>query len=395
MHMNMIDLKYASVRRAVPDILLTSVSVCILLWVFVADENWLDRHFLPDFRIPQIHMIVALQVVRVLAAAVALVLFFWVRPWVRGVVERRGFLRLAIDCGPTLAAALLAVPAAELVLRMTVKQNLERKEAAHEPRRAPDPVLGFSFVPSRVSYGEVGGRRIRYVFDAAGFRVRDPGDQVDPSRPSIVYVGESIMCGYGLDWDETIAAQVQARTGLQSADLAVEGYSIDQAYLRFRQQWGRFERPVAVVTLFLPSGMYRTLEETRPRFAPALVWRPPEDPWWLERVIRRRASYRSTAEVDSTVVVARQVFQATARAARAKGAKPLVVVPVFTPEPTAERKLRERVLKGAGVPYILVPIDRAWRLPDNRHPDPRGARVLAAAIIAQLGATNGQVAPAR
>jgi hypothetical protein len=365
------------------------------LWVFVADEDWLDRHFLPDFRIPQIHMIVGLQVVRGLAAVTALVLFFWVRPWVRGVVERHGFLRLAIDCGPTLAAALLAVPAAELVLRMSVKQTLERKEAAHEPRRAPDPVLGFSFVPGRVSYGEVGGRRIRYVFDSAGFRVRDPGDQVDPSRPSIVYVGESIMCGYGLDWDETIAAQVQARTGLQSADLAVEGYSIDQAYLRFRQQWGRFERPVAVVTLFLPSGMYRTLEETRPRFAPGLVWRPPEDPWWLERVIRRRASYRSTAEVDSTVVVARQVFQATARAARAKGAKPLVVVPVFTPEPNAERKLRERVLKGAGVPYILVPIDRAWRLPDNRHPDPRGARVLAAAIIAQLGAPDGQVAPAR
>ncbi|WP_395670307.1 hypothetical protein [Phenylobacterium sp.] len=373
-------------RRVLLDLLLASASGALLFWALSADEAWLDRHFLPDFRIPRSHTVIGLHTLRTLAVLAAVLLVVQVRPWLQRRADRHGLIRLLALAAPSLFAAALAIPAAELILRMTEKPRLEHKVAAHEPRRVPDAQLGFRFAAGRVSYGDAGGRSIRYVFDPSGYRVAEAGERVDPARPTILLVGESIMCGYGLKWDETIAAQVEQETGVQVADLAVEGYSIDQAFMRFRQEWGRFRQPVAVVTLFLPSAMYRTLEETRPRFAPGLTWQPPEERWWLERVIRRRASYRKTGEVEAAVLVARQVLTATAREARARGAEPLVVVPVLTPEPVVERRLRQRVLGDADVPYVLVPIPRAWRLPDDRHPDPRGAREIAAAIVGRLEA---------
>jgi hypothetical protein len=372
------------------DVLLASVSIALLFWALSADERWLDRHFLPDFRIPRSHTLAGLHAVRALAVLAAVLLVVRIRPALHRLTDRNTWTQLLGLAAPSIAAAALAIPAAELVLRMTVKPRLEHKAAAHEPRRAPDPQLGFRFAAGRASFGEAGGRSIHYAFDPAGHRVAVAGDRVDPARPSILLVGESIMCGYGLQWNETIAAQVQREMGVQVADLAVEGYSIDQAFMRFQQEWNRFRRPVAVVTLYLPSAMYRTLEETRPRFAPGLVWQAPEQPWWLERVIRRRASYRTANEVEAAVIVARQVFVATANAARARGAKPLIVIPVLTPEPAVERRLRQRVLAGVDIPYVLVTIPRDWRLPDNRHPDPRGARAIAAAIVAHL-----QSAPSR
>jgi len=381
-----------NIRRVTAELILTVICVCILLWVFCADNDWLDRRFLPDFRIPQAHLVAGLQVVRVFAAAAALFLFIAVRPWVGRLVQRRSMLSLAGDCLPTFVAVVLAVVAAEFILRATVQPRLEWKEAVHEPRRVPDRVLGFDYVAGRTSYADVGGRRIQYVFDPAGLRVAGPGDRVDLGRPTIVFLGESVMGGFGLTWKESIPARVQALTGVQSADMSVEGYSIDQAYLRFRRRWSDVRRPVAVVSMFLPSAVYRTLEASHPGLRPGLSWRPGRDEWWLVRVLRRRVPYRSPEEVEAAIVVARQVFQATDRMARARGARHLVVVPVLSPEPEAERKLRRRVLEGSGVPYIVVPVDRRWRLPNNRHPNAWGAWVLAEAIARRLQASDARIA---
>ena len=41
-----------------------------------------------------------------------------------------------------------------------------------EPRRRPDPRLGWTFVPARTGHNTVGGRVIDYAFDPAGYRVR-------------------------------------------------------------------------------------------------------------------------------------------------------------------------------------------------------------------------------
>ena len=48
--------------------------------------------------------------------------------------------------------------------------------------------------------------------------------------------------------------------------------------------------------------------------------------------------------------------------------------------------LRHRILDETALPYVLVEIDEAWRLPWNQHPDARASRVIANAIAARLQA---------
>ena len=70
------------------------------------------------------------------------------------------------------------------------------------------------------------------------------------------------MVGEGLTWDESIAAQIGAALGIQSANIAVHGYSTDQAYLRLENELPRFRRPIAVVSLFMTGLFCRTLITT-------------------------------------------------------------------------------------------------------------------------------------
>jgi len=48
--------------------------------------------------------------------------------------------------------------------------------------------------------------------------------------------------------------------------------------------------------------------------------------------------------------------------------------------------LRRRILDDAGLPYLFVEVDSAWRLPWDRHPNARAAHAIATAIAAQLRA---------
>ena len=57
----------------------------------------------------------------------------------------------------------------------------------------------------------------------------------------------------------------------------------------------------------------------------------------------------------------------------------------------AEQMLRRRILDDAGLPYLFIEIDSAWRLPWDRHPNARAARAIANAIAAQLRAQNSAV----
>ena len=113
-----------------------------------------------------------------------------------------------------------------------------------------------------------GGRAVSYTFDAAGHRVAAPGAAVDPAQPTLIFTGESIIAGFGLAWDQTIPALVGAALGIQSANLGVSDYSNDQSYLRLAAELPRFQKPVAVMTLFMPSLLDRNLLANRPHLGP-------------------------------------------------------------------------------------------------------------------------------
>jgi hypothetical protein len=94
--------------------------------------------------------------------------------------------------------------------------------------------------------------------------------------------------------------------------------------------------------------------------------------------------YRADTTVERGVTVTREVLRATSELARAHGATPLLVALQFGHEAQPEQMLRRRILDNASIPYVLVEIDSSWRLPWDRHPNARAARVIATAIQNEL-----------
>ena len=360
-------------------IIIASIGVTLVAAALVFNARWFDRHFLPSFFLPRRWYEWIHNTVRWTMAIVGGSLIFGSR----SMAERlpAGAERRAL--GVTIAAV-LALGASELVLRRVRMRPVEWLLPEEEPRRQPDQRLGWTFVPTRTGRGAIAGRSIEYAMDPAGYRVRRIDEPVDPEQPTILFIGESVMFGEGLTWDETVPAQVGAMMGVQSANLAVHGYSTDQAYLRLQEELPRFRRPLAVVSLFMTALFGRNLDDDRPRLGPGLVWMPAEQHARLVSLARLLVPYRRDDTVEAGIRVTREVLGAIVSLSRSRGATPLIIVPQFGPEEPVERALRGRILDQAALPYAFVDVDAAWRLPWDRHPNPRAARTIAVAVADRL-----------
>jgi hypothetical protein len=278
----------------------------------------------------------------------------------------------------------LALVVSELALGHKFAFAAAETQAREEPIRQPDPKLGWIFAPARGGQTIAGGRKIAYSIDSLGYRVRSDQAPVDVNLPSILFTGESIVAGYGLNWDETIPAQVGASLGTQIASIAVFGYANDQAYLRLTAELPRFHRPLAIVSLFIPSLFVRNLGDDRPHLEPGLRWKPAIHRLWLSSLFRFFVPYHSDTEITRGIETTRAVLLATAALARRHHAIALVVDPQFGPESPVERMLRRRILDESGISYVRVELDPRWHLKGDLHPDPRAAHAIAMAIAAQL-----------
>jgi hypothetical protein len=130
--------------------------------------------------------------------------------------------------------------------------------------------------------------------------------------------------------------------------------------------------------------MERNLETDRPHLDAALAWHPASPYWRVGRVLKNAFLYRRTSVIENGIATTRAALAAMVRKARARGAVPLILVPSFTPEHPVERALRHRILDESGLPYVLVPLHRGWRIAGDGHPDPRANLVMARAILAAL-----------
>src|SRR5215831_11755858 len=196
------------------EVFLLASGIAIVITTVLANQAWLDRHFLPSFLMSRAWYVGIETTVRLTLAASGLLLVFAVRPlgaWLRRFVPRYGV--------PFAAAIVLALAASELALQRVHLRPTEWRILDEEPRREPDPELGWRFIPNRVADATSGGRTIQYAFDAAGYRVKSGGDRVDLDRPSLLFAGESVIFGDGLTYDESVPAQVEAMLGLQSVNL--------------------------------------------------------------------------------------------------------------------------------------------------------------------------------
>jgi len=357
-------------------IFIAAIGIAFVVAGIAAKQSWLDRHFLPSFFMPRHWYVLIETVVRAAIAIAGAAL----------VVGRARLARLLTRAPLTTAgvvvAAVLAVVSSELALRWIRLQPTEWLVREEEPRRQADPELGWVLAPSHVGRPVISGRMLEYATDASGYRVPRVAEPVDCKRPTLVFAGESVMFGEGLAWDESIPAQVSGMLGIQSANLAVHGYSTDQMYLRLEREWPHFRQPIAVVTIFMTELFGRNLDADRPHLGPGLVWQPAAHEPRLLGLAGLLVPFRRDATVDRGVRVTHDVLLAITELARHGGATPLVVVPVFGSEEPVQLSLRERILYD--IPAVVVQLDPNWRLPWDRHPNAQASHLIAAAVAARL-----------
>jgi len=359
------------------ELVIATLGAALIVAAIAANQSWLDRHFLPSFFIPRHWYVLIETVVRgaIGAAGAALLL------------GRSQLARLVMGAPATtvwvVVAAVLAVASSEMALRWTHLQPTGWLLREEEPRRQDDPHLGWVLSPARTGRTTVGGRALEYAIDAAGCRVSRVEQPVDPDRPTIVFVGESVMFGEGLAWEESIPAQVGSMVGIQSANLAVHGYSTDQMYLRLARELPRFGQPMAVVSIFMSELFGRNLDDDRPHLGPGLVWQPAEHKSRLKSLATFLVPFRRDTTVERGVRVTREAILAMVDLARRRRATALVIVPQFGAEDEVQRTIRQGILAD-DIPTVLVPLNPDWRLAWDRHPNPAAAHLIAAAVAARL-----------
>ena len=134
----------------------------------------------------------------------------------------------------------------------------------------------------------------------------------------------------------------------------------------------------------MPALFGRNLDHERPHLGADLEWLAPVRQWRVQSLLRLMVPYRSQSAIDQGVQLTRRIFTATAELARARNAAPLVIVPQFGVESEPEAELRHLILSGLDVPVAVIPLDPAWRLAWDRHPDARAAHAIAVAIAARI-----------
>lgn len=372
-------------------LMLVVVGIALIAAAWGADLAWFDRHFLPDFFIARAVRVSVLQALRIVVAMIGLGMVAVGLARTRQPAQSQSFPSRSGRETLVLAALIMgALAAAALATEMELRTKAWHALKFHgrgEPLRIADAQVGWVFLPNHRGSALVAGRKVDYVTDENGFRVPDASQSLDFGRPTIIFSGESVFAGDGLQWRETIPAQVGARLGAQVADLAVNGYSTDQSLIRLRAELPRFRCPIAVVTIFMTSFLDRNLNDDRPHLDAHLRWHPGRQSWRIEQLARLAVDYRSENAIDAGIAMTQGALEEARTLARARGAIPLLVVPVFEPESSPERALRRRILNDRGIDYLFVPIDSRRRIPGNLHPDAVGAAMIAEAIASRI-ATN-------
>jgi hypothetical protein len=191
----------------------------------------------------------------------------------------------------------------------------------------------------------------------------------------------------GVQNSETYAARVGQALGLQSVNLGVTAYGVEQAYARTADALERFEHPVAVVMLFLPQMVARNASDVRPHLEKnadgRFEWIPASPSPRLVQLFRRWTNPGASA-LEATSMF----LQATAEAARSRGAQPLFVVtqygPTCLPEDGKRSWLVRELFEKPGHPFVEVPLGPADVLPRDSHAGAGGHHRISDAVIQHL-----------
>jgi hypothetical protein len=369
--------------RVVAELLVLALAVPPIAWALHTDVAWFVRHWSVDTRTPWVA-----QLWRAGTLVVAAALVLVVRPRAGRWVARVGGASALASAGRMALALVVAVAATEIVLRIVgVPKKHDFRGSCDNEMGEPDPRTGWVWKGPYARTVNQGGRPVHFAFDEHHDRVRSPAEAEDPGRPTIVLVGESIVAGHGLEWDESLAGRIGAALGVQVVTLGVDGYGSDQAFVRLFDALPRFSRVQAVVTIFFPGLVDRVGWDDRPRLAFAgdqPVIGPPRTGFWgdtrVVRIVTGLLPYRDEASIQLTGAIFRQ----TARLARSRGARALFLAPQLGRErPRGDAYLVDELLVRQG----LEVVDPDWEyetLPGDNHPNAAATRTMAAAVVDAL-----------
>src|SRR5205085_11366552 len=129
--------------RTIVEIGITFVGAMLFGSAVLANQRWLDHHFLPSFYTSRSRYVWIESIVRIIIAAAGAVLALIVRRPLSKFIAYRPVRALQITL-----AILLAFPATEFVLRMRHRRVAMAEEypAEVEPSRQLDPRLRSTFV---------------------------------------------------------------------------------------------------------------------------------------------------------------------------------------------------------------------------------------------------------
>src|SRR4051812_44869373 len=175
---------------------IAAIGVLLLAGALAANQAWLDRHFLPLFFYSHEKFVLEENLARLGAGAMGIALIVLIRPAADRLMRRAPPREVLAAAFRIVVAVGLALLASELLLgRKFTYAAAEGPIKGEEPQRRPDPLLGWTFVPSRRGQAAMGGHGVGYVLDQRGYRVSDRAAAADPDRPAILFTGESIVAG--------------------------------------------------------------------------------------------------------------------------------------------------------------------------------------------------------
>jgi hypothetical protein len=179
-------------ERRIVEALVALPGVAMLAFAFFAEDRWFETHAMVRYCVENPTALDRAHATRIVVALLGATIIAVVRPWAGRHVSLGALAR-------TTVAVLLAFVAADGILRFT---NRSRPNDAEDPRRSKEPP------PRTTTVKETSGRSITYAIDGEGRRAKTPDDVLDPSKPTLVVIGESVAFGHGLPFDETIQAQL-------------------------------------------------------------------------------------------------------------------------------------------------------------------------------------------
>jgi len=296
-----------------------------------------------------------------------------------------------------LAAALLAVEGYP-AMASVVREWSAPRPSAERLHTGFDPDLGWINLPN-LRLKDLYAPGASLSTNARGFRgLRETSDRPSPRKFRVICSGDSFTLGYGVDDAETWPAALERlEPRVDTVNLGLGGYGVDQSYLRFRRDAAPLQHDLHVLAFiyadfermksrqfFGYSKPHLSVEHGRLRVEPPLVSDgEPGPPSRLSRMLvalhrletvrffesfaRRHVLSADDAEVRA---VALAIFEELDRESRRRGGRFVAVyLPTLMDEdPTRLDGLRAfltRELGNRGIPFIDLTTEFR-RLPGKR-----------------------------